>query len=105
MCIRDSRLHDSGAAVHRLYREWSDVAPEGDDDDEDDDEDEDDDDEAGAADDDVDDEMGALPASRAKLAPLSARRGAHGSSLDASSITPESIAQSLEAMSISPYTG
>lgn len=99
------RLHDSGAAVHRLYREWSDVAPEGDDDDEDDDEDEDDDDEAGAADDDVDDEMGALPASRAKLAPLSARRGAHGSSLDASSITPESIAQSLEAMSISPYSG
>ncbi|KAI3623292.1 RRN3 [Malassezia furfur] len=98
------RLHDSGAAVHRLYREWSDVAPEGDDEDEDEDED-DEDDEAGAADDDVDDEMGALPASRAKLAPLSARRGAHASSLDTSSITPESIAQSLEAMSISPYTG
>ncbi|WFC96702.1 DNA independent RNA polymerase I transcription factor [Malassezia brasiliensis] len=92
------RLRDSGAAVHRLYREWSDVAPEGDDE-------EDDADEEDSADDDVDDEMGALPASRAKPAPLTARRGAHASSLDTSSITPESIAQSLEAMSISPYTG
>lgn len=94
------RLRDSGPLIHALYREWADVAPEGD---EEEDEEEEEADALGP-DDDVDDEMGALPAPRTKLSAMLPRRAKLSSSNDPS-ITPESIAQSLEAMSISPYTG
>lgn len=100
------RLRDSGPMVHRLYREWSDVAPE-DDDDEDEDEDHPDDLDLDHHDEDEDDELGGLPSvRRTKLSAMMPRRPrATLSSMDPSSITPESVAQSLEAMSISPYTG
>ncbi|WFD19575.1 DNA independent RNA polymerase I transcription factor [Malassezia caprae] len=86
------RLRDSAALVHRLYRDWSDVAPDGDGVDEEDDEEDEDD--APPSDSEL------HPMSPAQRAPMSARlrtsRTGHA---------PESIAQSLEAMSISPYTG
>ena len=102
------RLRDSSVLVHRLYREWSDVAPEGDDEEghgegeEDEEGDDDDDDDDG---DDDGDNVSALPLeNRAKLSVMM-RNSRPSTSYYSSSITPELIAQSLEAMSISPYTG
>jgi hypothetical protein len=85
--------------VHRLYREWSEVAPDGDGDEDEEDEEDDD---ADASD---DDELAEAPSERrTKLSAMLRRHTALSSSNDPS-LTPESVAQSLEAMSISPYTG
>jgi len=99
--------------VHRLYREWADVAP-----DEDDAEHEDDDGDAGEDEDehegrdligdaeegdDDDDDISILPHDEVtKLSTVLKRSQKDTSHANA---TPESIAQSMEAMSISPYTG
>lgn len=85
------RLRDSAALVHRLYREWSDVAPDG----EGVDEEEDEEDEVPS-----DHEVHPIPLRH--HAPLSKQER---TSRAGPSHTPESVAQSLEAMSISPYTG
>ena len=82
------RLRDSSSLVYRLYREWSDVAPEESD---------------GEEDEDSDDGISALP--HEQMTRLSAVLKSRGEYPSHSSITPESIAQSMEAMSISPYTG
>lgn len=93
------RLRDSSGLVHRLYREWSEVAPDGDGDEDEEDEEDDD---ADASD---DDELAEAPSERrTKLSAMLRRHTALSSSNDPS-LTPESVAQSLEAMSISPYTG
>lgn len=95
------RLRDSAALVHRLYRDWSDVAPDGEgvDDEEDEDEDDDYDEDAPPSD-------GELhPVSLGQRARMSTRLRASRAGLSHAGHTPESIAQSLEAMSISPYTG
>ena len=107
------RLRDSSSFVHRLYREWADVAP-----DEDDAEHEDDDGDAGEDEDeheerdlvgdaeegdDDDDDISILPHDEVtKLSTVLKRSQKDTSHANA---TPESIAQSMEAMSISPYTG
>ncbi|WFD44681.1 DNA independent RNA polymerase I transcription factor [Malassezia psittaci] len=100
------RLRDSSEMIQRLYREWSEAAPDGDDDDDDVDEEaldenHDDDDD----DDQLDHRLGALPMSRTRLHPNGLRRASLLSSSNDPSITPESVAQSLEAMSISPFAG
>ncbi|WFD34429.1 DNA independent RNA polymerase I transcription factor [Malassezia cuniculi] len=81
------RLRESSGFVERLYREWSDVAPEEEDDDED------------AEGDDVsssDDESRGGAERFTRFAARMRARAPHGA-------TPESLAQSLEAMSISPF--
>lgn len=90
------RLRDSAALVRRLYRDWSDVAPDGEGLDEDEEDDEDD-----------------APPSESELhpiplgqrAPMSTRLRISDAGPSHTGYTPESIAQSLEAMSISPYRG
>lgn len=93
------RLRDSGEVIQPLYREWSDVAPEGG---EEDDEDVDNLDESSSS----DDLASMAGARRTQLSAMLPRR--HPQNLFSSSDhlrTPDSVAQSLEAMSISPYTG
>lgn len=80
------RLRESSGLVERLYREWADVAPEEEDDDED------------AEGDDVSSSDGEVHgAERFK------RFSARARSRVPPGATPESVAQSLEAMSISPF--
>lgn len=86
------RLRDSSGLVERLYQNWADVAPEG--------EEEEDEEEFSGADYDAEDMSSSLPSNaRTKLSSL---RSALSSSTDPS-VTPESVARSMEAMSISPF--
>ncbi|PKI84684.1 hypothetical protein MVES_000949 [Malassezia vespertilionis] len=108
------RLPRSNAYTEPVYREWSEVAPDGEEDDEEQDADEDVE-ELQRADvgDDSDECDGPIAdiahARRAKLSAFvprcsASRLAAFPSSSDPS-ITPEFVAQSLETMSISPYNG
>lgn len=85
------RLRESCTYIKRLYREWADVAPEEDDDDED------------AEGDDDDDVSSSESSSRGaeRFTRFSVRTRAR--SRQPPGETPESVAQSLEAMSISPF--
>ena len=80
------RLRESSGLVERLYREWADVAPEEEDDDED------------AEGDDV-----SSSDSEVHGAERFTRFSARARSRVPPGATPESVAQSLEAMSISPF--